>query len=156
MTHEIVEQLNGVLAGLKDFQKATVDQTINKYQLVEHSHRILVADEVGLGKTIVAKGVIAQLLKRHVGANTIKSMRVIYICSNLALADENRQKLALFNGEDAKRWVKPSTFGRLVELALKPKHSEINDEHVIEVCTLTPSTSFTLTAGRVTVGKERS
>ncbi|MFA0015507.1 DEAD/DEAH box helicase [Vibrio lentus] len=147
MTHEIVEQLNGVLAGLKDFQKATVDQTINKYQLVEHSHRILVADEVGLGKTIVAKGVIAQLLKRHVGVNTIKSMRVIYICSNLALADENRQKLALFNGEDAKRWVKPSTFGRLVELALKPKHSEINDEHVIEVCTLTPSTSFTLTAG---------
>ncbi|WP_333913423.1 DEAD/DEAH box helicase [Vibrio coralliirubri] len=147
MTHEIVEQLNGVLAGLKDFQKATVDQTMNKYQLAEHSHRILVADEVGLGKTIVAKGVIAQLLKRHVGANTTKSMRVIYICSNLALADENRQKLALFNGEDAKRWVKPSTFGRLVELALKPKKSEINDEHVIEVCTLTPSTSFTLTAG---------
>ncbi|NOH43439.1 helicase [Vibrio cyclitrophicus] len=147
MTHEIVEQLNGVLAGLKDFQKATVDQTINKYQLAKHSHRILVADEVGLGKTIVAKGVIAQLLKRHVGVNTTKSMRVIYICSNLALADENRQKLALFNGEDAKRWVKPSTFGRLVELALKPKHSEINDEHVIEVCTLTPSTSFTLTAG---------
>lgn len=147
MTHEIVEQLNGVLAGLKDFQKATVDQTMNKYQLAAHSHRILVADEVGLGKTIVAKGVIAQLLKRHVGANTTKSMRVIYICSNLALADENRQKLALFNGEDAKRWVKPSTFGRLVELALKPKHSEINDEHVIEVCTLTPSTSFTLTAG---------
>lgn len=147
MTREIVEQLNGVLAGLKDFQKATVDQTINKYQLVEHSHRILVADEVGLGKTIVAKGVIAQLLKRHVEFNTPKPMRVIYICSNLALADENRQKLALFSGSDAHRWVRPSTFGRLVELALKPKHSEINDEHVIEVCTLTPSTSFTLTAG---------
>ncbi|EOX3389930.1 DEAD/DEAH box helicase [Vibrio cholerae] len=147
MTQTILEQLNGVLAGLKDFQKATVDLVIDKYQVPEHSHRILVADEVGLGKTIVAKGVIAQLLKRHVGSNATKPMRVIYICSNLALADENRQKLALFNGEDAKRWVKPSTFGRLVELALKPKKSEINDEHVIEVCTLTPSTSFTLTAG---------
>ncbi|EGQ7700386.1 DEAD/DEAH box helicase, partial [Vibrio vulnificus] len=147
MTQAILEQLNGVLAGLKDFQKATVDLVIDKYQTPEHSHRILVADEVGLGKTIVAKGVIAQLLKRHVESNTTTPMRVIYICSNLALADENRQKLALFNGEDAKRWVKPSTFGRLVELALKPKKSEINDEHVIEVCTLTPSTSFTLTAG---------
>ncbi|ABV86596.1 DEAD/DEAH box helicase [Shewanella pealeana] len=147
MTQAIVEQLNGVLAGLKDFQKATVDQTLNKYQVAEHSHRILVADEVGLGKTIVAKGVIAQLLKRYVESNITKPMRVIYICSNLALADENRQKLALFCGKDAKRWVKPSTFGRLVELALKPKQSEINDEHVIEVCTLTPSTSFTLTAG---------
>ncbi|EKA7371505.1 DEAD/DEAH box helicase [Vibrio parahaemolyticus] len=147
MTQAILEQLSGVLSGLKDFQKATVDLVIDKYQIPEHSHRILVADEVGLGKTIVAKGVIAQLLKRHVGSNTTKPMRVIYICSNLALADENRQKLALFNGEDAKRWVKPSTFGRLVELALKPKHSEIGDEHAIEVCTLTPSTSFTLTAG---------
>ncbi|WP_274026678.1 DEAD/DEAH box helicase [Vibrio parahaemolyticus] len=147
MTQAILEQLNGVLAGLKDFQKATVDLIIDKYQIPEHSHRILVADEVGLGKTIVAKGVIAQLLKRHVGANTTKPMRVIYICSNLALADENRQKLALFSGSDADRWVKPSTFGRLVELALKPKKSEINDEHIIEVCTLTPSTSFTLTAG---------
>ncbi|MDA0128750.1 hypothetical protein OH458_11735 [Vibrio sp. MarTm2] len=68
MTQAILEQLNGVLTGLKDFQKATVDLVIDKYQIPEHSHRILVADEVGLGKTIVAKGVIAQLLKRHVGS----------------------------------------------------------------------------------------
>lgn len=147
MTQAIVEQLNDILSGLKDFQKATVDQTIMKYQVTEHSHRILVADEVGLGKTIVAKGIIAELLKEHIASNNPKPMRVIYICSNLALADENCQKLALFSGQDAQRWVKPSTFHRLVELAIEPKQSAITDQHFIEICTLTPSTSFNLTAG---------
>ena len=147
MTQVIVEQLNRVLDSLKDFQKATVDHTLGKYQSPNHSHRILVADEVGLGKTIVAKGVIARLLKKHLELGNPEPMRVIYICSNLALADENRQKLALFNGEEATRWVKPSTFGRLVELAIKRKQKEVDDEHVIEVCSLTPSTSFTLTTG---------
>ncbi len=143
----IAEQLGNVLTGLKDFQLATVNRTLERYQAPEHSHRVLVADEVGLGKTIVAKGVIARLLQSHLVRETDAPMRVIYICSNLALADENRQKLALFKGEYADKWVKQPTFGRLVELAVKHKGSVSSGESIIEVCTLTPSTSFTLTAG---------
>lgn len=148
MSELINKKLNLVLEGLKDFQQATVNRVVDNYQSPDHSHRVLVADEVGLGKTIVAKGVIARLLQSHLALHTGTSFRVIYICSNLALADENRQKLALFKGCDAERWVKQPTFGRLVELAaINKETSNNNNKNIIEVCTLTPSTSFTLTAG---------
>ena len=57
---------------------------------------MLVADEVGLGKSVVAKGLIARLLEKHLRKPTdeFKPFRVTYICSQLALAIENRQKLA--------------------------------------------------------------
>ncbi len=147
MIDEISDQLQKVLSGLTDFQRATVDSVLEKYRLAEHSHRALVADEVGLGKTIVAKGIIAQLLMEHLSNTPNEPMRVIYICSNLALADENRQKLSLFNNQRASEWVKPSTFGRIVELAVKKKGADDSNQAVIEVCTLTPSTSFNLSAG---------
>ena len=54
--------LDKTLASLKDFQLATVNAVLHSYKK-SGSNRILVADEVGLGKTIVAKGVIAELLK---------------------------------------------------------------------------------------------
>lgn len=144
---EIDQELERVLAGLKDFQLATVNNTVFKFQDLKHSHRVLIADEVGLGKTIVAKGVIARLLRLHLERDTVVPLRIIYICSNLALADENKQKLSIFKGDNAARWVKPSTFGRLVELAIELKESSQTSSHIIEVCTLTPATSFTLTAG---------
>ncbi len=147
MIDEISDQLQKVLSGLTDFQRATVDSVLEKYRLAEHSHRALVADEVGLGKTIVAKGIIAQLLMEQLSNTPNEPMRVIYICSNLALADENRQKLSLFKSQRASEWVKPSTFGRIVELAVKKKDADDSNQAVIEVCTLTPSTSFNLSAG---------
>jgi hypothetical protein len=71
---------------------------------------------------------------------------VTYICSNLALADENRKKLAIFKGAEQQKFVKEPSFGRLAELALFSK--EASDEgKVLEVCSLTPSTSFSLTQG---------
>jgi hypothetical protein len=48
------------LKGLKDFQRKTVEYVHDR---LWHGHdpvrRFLVADEVGLGKTLVARGVIA-------------------------------------------------------------------------------------------------
>ncbi|HCM1427831.1 TPA: helicase [Vibrio parahaemolyticus] len=114
---------------------------------------MLVADEVGLGKTVVAKGVIAKLLQQQlasVDANASeipRPFRVTYICSNLALADENRQKLAVFGKNEAKEWVKQPSFRRLIELAATPLSNENDEGKVIEICTLTPATSFTLTLG---------
>lgn len=55
------------------------------------SHRYLLADEVGLGKTIVAAMVIAKLAVDRM--NKGESVRVAYICSNGALANENIRKL---------------------------------------------------------------
>ena len=51
-----------VMSGLKDFQEATVNRIDELYE--SGQKRVLVSDEVGLGKTLIAKGTIAKLSKR--------------------------------------------------------------------------------------------
>src|SRR5215218_7382874 len=53
--------ISRILDSLKDFQRSTVDYTLRRLWLDDDwVKRFLVADEVGLGKTMVAKGVIAK------------------------------------------------------------------------------------------------
>ena len=53
----------GVMQGLKEFQRSTVDYVFKRlYTGPDPIHRFLVADEVGLGKTLVARGVIAKAI----------------------------------------------------------------------------------------------
>lgn len=52
------------LSGLKDFQRATVERV--DYLFRHNQNRVLVADEVGMGKTLIARGAIvktARLIK---------------------------------------------------------------------------------------------
>lgn len=136
-------ELTTTLEGLKDFQKATVNRLLALFNDPNGSHRVLVADEVGLGKTIVAKGLIASMLLHW---REPKPMRVTYICSNLALAAENSAKLAVFSGVHQDAWVRKPSFSRLVHVALNCDLSQ-SPQALLEVCTLTPGTSFTLTNG---------
>jgi hypothetical protein len=131
-------------SGLKDFQRATVDEVIRLFGEKEHSRRVLVADEVGLGKTIVAKGVIASLLAEW---TLSRPMRVTYICSNLALAGENRKKLAVFSEKLQSKYVREPSFSRLAEVVVDLSCTDQGDGAVLEICSLTPSTSFSLTSG---------
>ena len=50
---EIEERIMG---GLKDFQRATVERIAELYR--NKINRVLVSDEVGLGKTLIARGTI--------------------------------------------------------------------------------------------------
>ena len=53
-----------VLVGLKDFQRDTVDYVYDRmYQSRDPATRFLVADEVGLGKTLVARGLTAKAVR---------------------------------------------------------------------------------------------
>ncbi|MGB8983045.1 MAG: hypothetical protein WCC12_14310, partial [Anaerolineales bacterium] len=55
--------LDHILGGLKDFQRRTVDYVFRRlYTDPDATRRFLIADEVGLGKTLVARGVIARAL----------------------------------------------------------------------------------------------
>lgn len=83
---------NDVWDELKDFQKETVKRIDFLYK--NGQKRILVSDEVGLGKTRVAKGVIAKFakLREKEGDNLIK---VLYICSNSTIADQNLESLRI-------------------------------------------------------------
>ena len=46
-----------IMSGLKDFQKATVERIDYLYR--HGQRRVLVSDEVGLGKTLIARGMCA-------------------------------------------------------------------------------------------------
>ena len=81
-----------IMSGLKDFQKATVERIDSLYR--SGQMRVLVSDEVGLGKTLIARGVISKLAKmrKENGDNLVK---VVYICSNAAIAEQNLNKLKI-------------------------------------------------------------
>jgi hypothetical protein len=71
--------LETVLSPLKPFQRKTVDHAFHRLFLAEDStDRFLVADEVGLGKTLVARGVIARAID-HLW-ETVDRIDIIYIC----------------------------------------------------------------------------
>ena len=83
-----------VLADLKDFQRRTARWAFERMFADEDpAIRFLVADEVGLGKTHVAKGVIAQVID-HLGRIGDARHDIVYVCSNAAIARQNIRKLA--------------------------------------------------------------
>ena len=79
---------------LTGYQKASVEAICNHFKT---NKTALLADEVGLGKTEVAKGVIAKMALAHWESNQDKDnarpFRVAYICPNLNIAEQNFPKL---------------------------------------------------------------
>ncbi|MBD3947558.1 C-terminal helicase domain-containing protein [Nocardioides ganghwensis] len=79
------------LQGLKDFQRATVDYIDDRLWGDDPVRRFLVADEVGLGKTLIARGVIAKSIE-HLW-DKVDRIDVVYICSNAQIARQNLARL---------------------------------------------------------------
>lgn len=126
------------LACLKDFQKKTVEYVYEQLYM-EGRDRFLVADEVGLGKTIVAKGIIAKAFKKHLDGAKKKTaprpFNVVYICSSNALALQNLRKLNLTKNEKCVQ----HKLDRLPYLLRQP-----TNENAIpfRISSLTPGTSL--------------
>lgn len=134
MTHPVDEHVLRSLASLKDFQRATMNVVYNGL-FNNGQRRMLVADEVGLGKTIVAKGIIAQRLFDRIKAGDSRPLKVTYICSNQVIAHENVGKLDIYPDQRSH----DSFASRLTYLAFQPQAS---NESVLRLNTLTPGTSF--------------
>lgn len=81
---------------VKDFQLATAERILHIFKDMKH-RRVLLADEVGLGKTYVAKQVISLVRKWHKEELNDDFFRVVYICSNANIADQNIYKLGVKN-----------------------------------------------------------
>ena len=82
-----------VLADLKDFQRRTAIWAFERMFADDNpALRFLVADEVGLGKTHIAKGVIAQAID-HLQRSGDERHDIVYVCSNGAIARQNLRKL---------------------------------------------------------------
>ena len=130
------------LAKLKDFQRATVKRIDTLYW--EGQKRVLVADEVGLGKTLIARGVIAKMAKlRYLEDDPL--FKVVYVCSNQNIARQNIRKLDIFK----------TGYDDIAETRLSMQHLKAEEQEItakekgqyIELIPLTPQTSFRVTQG---------
>jgi hypothetical protein len=121
------------MKSLKDFQRATVNYVYHRlYQDANPARRFLIADEVGLGKTMIARGVLARVLERRRRAG--KHLRVLYICSN---ADIARQNIVRINPGQA-----GETADSASRLTLLAEHSGFRSGREIDFFAFTPDTSF--------------
>jgi hypothetical protein len=73
----------------REFQRCSIDRCYAQLfgQGNNRTKRFLIADEVGLGKTILARGLIEKLLERKT------SCSIVYVCSSLDIINQNRTKL---------------------------------------------------------------
>ena len=135
-----------VLSGLKDFQRRTVEHVFERLRDPNGSRRFLVADEVGLGKTLVARGIIAKTFE----ASRKKGQRrvdVVYICANSVIAAQNANRLAI---PGLKGFATPK---RLTLLAKELKR--FSDDGLNILC-LTPGTNFEMAGSRRGIVMERA
>ncbi len=124
-----------VLRGLKDFQRATVEYVFKRMYLdPDPAHRFLVADEVGLGKTLVARGLIAKVID-HLRDLEVPRIDVIYICSNADIAAQNIRRLKVTG---AAAFDLPTRITLLPTRLRQLKSSDVN------FISFTPGTSFDL------------
>ncbi len=125
------------LADLKDFQRRTAEWAFHRmFSDSDPALRFLVADEVGLGKTHVAKGVIAQVID-HLGRSGDPRHDIVYVCSNAAIARQNLKKLTP-EGIDPT----PIPVDRLTMLPLIHLQDEEEGKPGINLLPITPGTSL--------------
>ena len=128
---------DAALAPLKAFQRRTVDHAFARlFTDADRTRQFLVADEVGLGKTMVARGVIArtiELLQR-----SVPRIDIVYICSNGAIAQQNIARLNVV-GDSAQ-----SLPTRLTMLPLQLGGARGLRRNRINFISLTPGTTFDL------------
>ena len=137
----LAEREKIILSELKDFQRATTERCFDLFR--SGQKRVLVADEVGLGKTLIARGVIAKLANYHKQTGD-ELFKVLYICSNTSIANQNIRKLKIYDNV---------TVDGVSDTRLSMQHLKIfeqeNDPKVregyIQLIPLTPATSFNIT-----------
>lgn len=128
---------------LKDFQKATVEHIVNIFKS-KKQRRVLLSDEVGLGKTIVSKGVIQAVgeLSDEYSIWDDNTYRVVYICSNANIVKQNTENLGIedvMNIDESRLSMQHFIVAKKVKELQKSKKSKPRI-----LIPLTPGTSFNL------------
>ena len=128
--------VEAVLGDLKDFQQRTARWTFQRmFDNHDPAYRFLVADEVGLGKTHITKGVIAQVIE-HLGRIGDTRHDIVYVCSNAAIARQNLRKLV-------PKGIEPlEDVGRLAMLPLTALNEGNSRQPGINLIAITPGTSL--------------
>jgi hypothetical protein len=123
-----------IMAGLKDFQRKTVDYIFSRLYTDDNcTDRFLIADEVGLGKTLVARGVIAKAID-HLW-DTIDRLDIIYICANADIARQNINRLNITGDRE---------FSFATRMTLLPMQIHDLKKNKMNFISFTPDTSLNL------------
>jgi hypothetical protein len=132
------------MSDLKEFQRAAVARICERFDDANGSGRFLLADEVGLGKTMVARGVLDELCTRNEGR---KGLVCVYLCSNLEIAEQNRGKLTEEESSE------PATRLTLIPQRASAIH-EARRKKKLQLFLFTPGTSLKL-GGATGIKSER-
>lgn len=115
------------------FQAATVAAACRVLSSKERKPRYLVADEVGLGKTVVAQHLIESLAGKR-----DKPLVVYYVTNNLTIAAQNGPKLieAVAEAGDVRQIICTADRLSMLPFSERPTHPQLH------LYTLTPDTSL--------------
>lgn len=128
-----------VLEGLTQFQQRTVSHVVDRFYGSNAGTRFLVADETGLGKTMVARGVIARTIEHLQHVSTVDRIDIVYVCSNTDIATQNLKKLEV-TGTPSR-----PVASRLTLLAKHSRHFQpmhATESKPVNLISFTPGTSF--------------
>lgn len=127
----------------KPFQKAAVDAAFAAFADLGGRRRFLVADEVGLGKTVVAKELASRMAD-----NGRRPLTIYYIANGHAVSHQNKSRVVGFLGrselQDAIK-----TPDRLSLIAVEKRPAA-----PVLIYALTPATSFPGARARLTGGRK--
>ena len=125
---------------LSDFQRATSRHAFRRLYIdPDSTRRFLVADETGLGKTHVAREVIALAVDHLQQVDHVGRIDIVYVCSNADIAAQNIRKLNITGSAS------PGFATRLTMLITRPDllaPTMDGDGKAITFVAFTPATSF--------------
>ena len=133
-----------IIRGLKGFQRDTVEHVTRQFFGPTRSRRFLVADETGLGKSMVARGVIARTIERLQDDDSVDRIDIVYVCSNAEIAKQNLSRLNVLPVAEGGH--KPlESASRLTLLAKHSRHfarATSGASKPVNLVSFTPGTSF--------------
>ena len=127
----------------KPFQEAAVNAALAAFADLPGRRRFLVADEVGLGKTIVAKE-----LARRMSDDGRRPFVIYYIANGHAVSHQNKGRVVGFLG-DQQRKAATATPDRLSLIAVAKR-----PDNPVLIYALTPATSFPGARARLSGGRK--
>ncbi|MHA6195023.1 helicase-related protein [Pseudomonas wadenswilerensis] len=134
------------MSGPKPFQVATAAAALATLGKTEGKRRFLVADEVGLGKTVVAREVARCLFDTFKTCR--RSMTIYYIANGHSVSYQNKSRLVGFlDSQDFTTAI--DTPDRLSLIAQRPR-----PDAALLIYALTPLTSFPGAKARITGGRK--
>ncbi|GHD81929.1 helicase-like protein [Salinibacterium amurskyense] len=145
---------DAILAELKSFQRDAVEHVMYRlYDAPNASGRFLVADETGLGKSVIARGIIARTIERLQHDDSVDRIDIVYICSNSDLASQNLRRLNVTGDPHI------GLTSRLTLLARESHRlagTNTAGRKPVNLVSFTPGTSFEMGSFRTGSGEERA